>query len=123
MRRHSGQQRPATLEKARPRETVEMPPKMQKAASLVEVKQEVGSTLVRTESLVSEALSFYSLDGAVTGSRTTLSSCPQSPGTSTAMDTAMDTSIDTPTLAYATPEPEELSSSVPGSRWTSISKK
>ena len=121
MRRHSGQQRPATLEKARPRETVEMPPKMQKAASLVEVKQEVGSTLVRTESLVSEALSFYSLDGAVTGSRTTLSSCPQSPGTSTAMDTAMDTSIDTPTLAYATPEPDELSSSVPGSRWTSIS--
>ena len=112
MRRHSGQQRPATLEKARPRESVEAPPTMQKAASLVEVKQEVSTGLVRTESLVSEALSFYSLDGTASGSRTTLSSFPQSPGTSTAMDT--------PTLAYATPEPEELSSSVPGSRLCSL---
>ena len=70
---------------------------------MLEVKQESVAHLVRTESLVSEALSFYSLDGTLSGSRTTLASCPTSPGTSTA--------VDTPTLAYATPEPEEPTSS------------
>ena len=102
IRRHSSIQKAATLEKPKSQQD-EAVPQLQKAASLLEVKQESVAHLVRTESLVSEALSFYSLDGTLSGSRTTLASCPTSPGTSTA--------IDTPTLAYATPEPEEPTSS------------
>ena len=103
--------RAATLEKARPQDLADDLPKLHKAASLVEVKEMVrkdsGKEMVRTESLISEALSFYSLDGTISSSRPSLVSSP-SHRTSEA--------VDTPTLAYETPDLDDLNDSRHDSR-------
>ena len=94
----------------------------QSSASLIEVKHDP-AILIRTESLVSEALSFYSLDGEQS-SRPSAASSPKSPRSSEYQDVEKDTLSNitvTPTLAYQNPDIEDLSGEVKYSISRSVS--
>lgn len=99
------------------RKVSQQPEMHQSSASLAEAKSgEPG--LMRTESLVSETLSFYSMDGEV--------SSPKSPRSSIGQESARDKDTisnrtETPTLAYQSPDNGDFSTEPKSSLSRSVS--
>ena len=102
--------------------------KHQSSASLAEIKDDGHSALVRTESLVSETLSFYSFDGEPSA-RPSVVSSPKSPRSSIDQDVpaqqkdkdTLSNRTETPTLAYQSPEMEDISGEPKSSLSRSVS--
>ena len=101
-----------------PRKVSRSPSRHQSSASLAEeAKQDPAPPLVRTESLISETLSFYSLDG----DRPSSASSPKSPRSSSVAPEAgrdkdsASTRTETPTIAYQSPDMETEFSAEPKS--------
>ena len=95
----------------------------QSSASLERAESREPGGLVRTESLVSDTLSFYSFDGEAS-SRPSEVSSPKSPRSSLAPESSRDTMsnrTETPTLAYQSQDTDDFSAEPKSSLSRSVS--